>query len=68
MSASHRSELLAILDQLSRTYPDWRLGQLIANLSDWADKDIWNVEDEQLLEAARDHLQQLAERSTEARA
>ena len=35
------------------------LGQLIANVAGWADQEIWDVEDEQLLQAARLHLQQL---------
>jgi hypothetical protein len=30
----------------------------VANVSGWADQEIWDVEDEQLLEAARLHLQQ----------
>ena len=36
----------------SRRYPDWRFGQLVANVSGWADQEIWNIEDEQLLAAA----------------
>ena len=68
MTVDHRSELLPVLEQLVLRYPDWRFGQLIANVADWADQDVWNVEDEQLLEAAGDHLQQLAEQSSEARA
>jgi hypothetical protein len=59
MNSQERAELLATIAQLSQRYPDWRLGQLLANVAGWADQDIWDIEDEQLLEAARVHLQQL---------
>jgi hypothetical protein len=52
--------LLDAIAELSRRYPDWRLGQLIANVAGWADKEIWDVEDEQLLAAAQLHLRQSA--------
>jgi hypothetical protein len=32
----------------------------VANFAGWADQEIWDVEDEQLLEAARLHLEQLS--------
>ena len=51
------AELLTAIAELHRRYPDWRLGQLIANVAGWADQEIWDVEDEQLLAAARSHLQ-----------
>lgn len=60
MNNDPRPDLLAAIEELSRRYPNWRLGQLIANVADWADQEVWDVEDEQLLEAARCHLQQLA--------
>jgi hypothetical protein len=59
MNSHERTELLANLAELSRRYPDWRLGQLVANVAGWADQEIWDIEDEQFLEAARSHLQQL---------
>ena len=49
-------ELLETIAELHRRYPDWRLGQLIANVADWADQGIWDVEDEQMLAAAQSHL------------
>ncbi|MFN0055260.1 MAG: hypothetical protein ACKV0T_24200 [Planctomycetales bacterium] len=58
-----RSDLLAVVAELSTRYPNWRLGQLVANLADWADRELWDVEDEQLLEAALLHLQQLDDSS-----
>ena len=53
MNIPERAELLATIAELSQRYPDWRLGQLVANVAGWADQEIWDVEDEQLLEAAR---------------
>jgi hypothetical protein len=58
MSTERRADLLAAIAELSRKYPDWRLGQLVANVAGWADQEIWDAEDEQLLEAARLHLRQ----------
>jgi hypothetical protein len=59
MNSQDRAELLATIAELSQRYPHWRLGQLAANVAGWADQEIWDIEDEQLLEAARVHLQQL---------
>ena len=59
MKSQERAELLATIAELSRRYPDWRLGQLVANVAGWADQEVWDIEDEHLLEAARAHLQQL---------
>jgi hypothetical protein len=59
MNSQERAELLATISELSQRYPDWRLGQLVANAAGWADQEIWDIEDVQLLEAARVHLQQL---------
>ena len=52
-------ELIGAIIELRRRYPSWRLGQLIGNVAGWADQGVWDVEDEQLLEAARLHLNQL---------
>jgi hypothetical protein len=59
MISQQRPDLLAAIAELGRRYPDWRLGQLVANVAGWADQEIWDVEDAQLLEAARLHLEQL---------
>lgn len=64
MSAERRSDLLATISALSERYPDWRLGQLVANVAGWADQEIWDVEDNQLLEAARQHLAQFAPKAS----
>jgi hypothetical protein len=62
MNSQNRADLFAVLGELSRCDPEWRLGQLIANVAGWADQEIWDVEDQQLLDAARLHLEQRTER------
>ncbi|HWY88240.1 MAG TPA: hypothetical protein VNX28_16130 [Gemmataceae bacterium] len=56
-----RQEILDVLAELSETVPEVRLGQLMANLSYLArgltKEAIWDMEDEELLEAARIHLE-----------
>ncbi len=56
MTDVEKTELFAALAALARLYPHWRVGQLISNVAGWADTDIWNVEDNQLLSAIREHL------------
>ncbi len=62
MSASERTDLLAALTELSQRYPHWRFGQLVANVAGWADAHLWDVEDAQMLAAARAHLEAVAQR------
>jgi hypothetical protein len=65
-----RREILQSLERLSELAPDVRFGQLIANLSYLAigptSEAIWDMEDEQLLEAIRQHIADLTERFSEA--
>ena len=56
MIRSEQAEVFAALAELSRRYPHWRVGQLVANVAGWADAEIWDAEDVQLLAAAREHL------------
>jgi uncharacterized protein YihD (DUF1040 family) len=58
MNNHRQNELLDAVAQLQQRDPDWRLGQLIANVAGWADQEIWDVEDEQLVAAAQLHLNQ----------
>jgi hypothetical protein len=66
MNPDVRRELLRVLGELSAYTPDVRFGQLLANLSYMAKsftaEAIWDVEDEELLEAARSHLKELSAR------
>lgn len=57
MNPETHAELIAAIAELRKRYPDWRLGQLLANVAGWADQELWDVEDEQLLAAALSHLQ-----------
>jgi len=52
--------LIAAIEKLSQKYPEWRMGQLLANVAGWADQEIWDVDEAKLLEAARLHLKQSA--------
>ncbi len=60
MISHERQELLQLIEEMSAGYPEFRLGQLIANLTFWArgDQDgaVWNVEDEELMAAAREQI------------
>ena len=58
MNSETRADLLETIGELCRRYPHWRLGQIVANIAGWADQEIWDVEDAQLLAAAQSHLQQ----------
>ena len=57
MSAPATEELIGALAELRALFPDWRLGQLVANLVMAAGgteaQAIWEIEDDQLLAAAR---------------
>jgi len=66
MKTSNCDELLDALAELQRRYPNWRFGQLMANVADWANQNIWDIEDEQLLSAIEEHLQELAQREQKA--
>jgi hypothetical protein len=62
MIPQDRSGLFEALAELCRRYPNWRFGQLVSNVAGWADVDLWDVEDGQLLAAARAHLDQIVDR------
>jgi hypothetical protein len=55
-----RRDVLRALEVLSAACPEYRFGQMIANLAVIARGDdegaIWNMEDEELLAATRRHL------------
>ena len=62
MTTQVRQDILHILAELSECCPEVRFGQLIANLSYLAkgptNDAIWDLEDEELLAAARKHLEE----------
>lgn len=55
-----RRQILEALDQMSDLHPDWRFGQMVANVSAWAkgatQSAVWDVEDPEFLKAALEHL------------
>ena len=51
--------LIQVFEELRSRYPHWRFGQLVSNVAGWADVDVWEVDDEQLLTAATAHLEHL---------
>ena len=61
-----RQEILRQLQRLSELAPELRFGQLIANLAFLAagpwDQTLWDLEDEQLLAAIQQHLEDLSQR------
>lgn len=61
-----RQELLAALAELGELFPDWRLGQTLANLAMAAGRTdsgaVWDLEDHEALAAARRLLERNAER------
>ena len=62
-----RQELLRLLERISELDRDVRFGQLIANMAFLAagpwDQTLWDLDDESLLEAVRNHAANLAERA-----
>jgi hypothetical protein len=66
MKCDQTSELMRALAELQARYPNWRFGQLVANVADWADQSVWDIEDEQLLAACRNHLQSTTDPAQQA--
>ena len=56
-----RREIVRAIEELSERYPDWRFGQLVVNVANWASnpplpESVWDVEDEAFLAAVSEHL------------
>ncbi len=66
MKTAFDDELLAAVGELRELFPDWRLGQLLANLAQATNPEgnVWDIADEELLVAAR----RLIERNESRRA
>ena len=62
-----RAELLGALAELGRVHPNWRLGQTLANLAMAAGRldagGVWDLEDDEALNAAQLLLGRRAETS-----
>lgn len=47
---------LAELERIWKLYPDMRLGQLVSNIADWADVDVWDMEEDVLVDVVNRHI------------
>jgi hypothetical protein len=60
MTAHTARRLAAVIEGLSKLHPEWRVGQLVANVAAWAkgptSEAIWDVTDEEFLEAAEAYV------------
>jgi hypothetical protein len=60
MTSPDREDLLRALGELSEAFPEWRFGQMIANMAVVArgatTQAIWDVEDDELRAAIQRHL------------
>ena len=56
MNPQLRSKLIQALEEIGQRFPNWRFGQLIDNVAGWADVSTWDIEDQQILDAARSYL------------
>ena len=68
MTREHQERLGRVLAELSELYPDWRLGQIVANVVSWArgpsNASVWDISDEEFLTAAEIHVKhRMAEKS-----
>jgi hypothetical protein len=71
MTPAHQQRLAKVIEQLSELHPDWRFGQLVANVASWASgptaEAVWDVDDEAFLNAAEEHLRSRAHHKPGAR-
>jgi hypothetical protein len=62
MNQTLRLRIVEALEETSKLHPDMRFGQLVTNIAYWArgatETAVWDVEDEEFLEAALKHLAQ----------
>ncbi len=64
MSDDTRREILAVLDDLMHEHPEWRIGQLVANMAFLArqtNSATWDVENVEFIQTSRQHLQRMAD-------
>ncbi len=68
MTTPTRKDLLQTLEELGNRFPDVRFGQLVVNVCNAVPEpaldSIWDVEDADLLAAARQFLDELASQET----
>jgi hypothetical protein len=60
MTNDIREKLVAVLGELARRCPNLRYGQLVENMAGLMNIDTWDIEDEELLRAASQFLENAA--------
>jgi hypothetical protein len=62
-------QILDAIRELHQQHPNWRFGQLVANVSFFAKgplkSAVWDVEDDEFLKAAQEHLAHVQEKERE---
>jgi hypothetical protein len=58
--------VLRELERIWSRHPDWRLGQLISNIASWADEDVWDIEEDEMISEIDRHVRQWDERTSDA--
>ena len=56
MTQPDSEAVFAALAELAHRYSHWRAGQVVVNAAGWADAEVWDAADADLLAAVRDHL------------
>jgi hypothetical protein len=60
MTTQTARRIAAVLEGLSKLHPQWRLGQMVANVASWAkgptSEAVWDVTDQEFLDAAEAYL------------
>ena len=60
MTRDQQARFTELLAKFSALHPDWRIGQIVANIAWWArgpsNEAVWEVSDEEFLAAAEPHL------------
>jgi hypothetical protein len=60
MTGNAREQLITVLAEVARRCPGLRYGQLIENMAGLTNIDTWDIEDEELLRAAKQFLETAA--------
>ncbi len=60
-------ELMEVLREFRQAYPDFRFGQMVCSIAEWARgpvvSAVYDVEDDEFVKTAREHLRKKKERA-----
>jgi hypothetical protein len=68
MNETRTQDVCTTLTEILRRFPDFRFGQLVCNMASLADVNVWDLEDDQLLEVAARFLERHRDREPAAAA